>query len=57
MSNPQFQYTIKSLKEILKKHEKKLKVHIDKIDTYYLNVGYDEKKKADIVFDLKLLVL
>jgi len=49
--NPQFQNTYKSLKVILKKHEKKLKVHIDKIDTYYLNSGYDEKKIADIVFD------
>ena len=57
MSNPQFQNTFKSLKEILMKHEKKLNVHIDKINTYYLNAGYDEKKIADIVFDLNLLVL
>ena len=57
MSNPQFQNTFKSLKEILMKHEKKLKVHIEKINIYYLNAGYDEKKIVDIVFDLNLVVL
>ncbi len=57
MSNLQFQNTFNSLKEILKMHEKKLKVHLDKKDTYYLNAGYDEKKIADIIFDLNFLVL
>jgi len=50
MSNLQFQETFNSLKEKLKKQEKKLKVHIDKKDTYYLNAGYDEKRKTDYFF-------
>jgi hypothetical protein len=50
MNNPQFQNIFNSLKKILKKHEKKLKVHIDKKDTYYLNAGYDVKRKTDYFF-------
>jgi hypothetical protein len=50
MSNQQFQDTFNSLKAVLKKHEKKLKVHVDKKDTYYLNAGYNEKRKTDYFF-------
>jgi len=55
MSNPIFQNTFNSLKEVLKKHEKKLKVHIDKKDIYYLNAGYDEKRKTDFFFSAVMI--
>lgn len=50
LSISNFQNTFNILKEVLKKHEKKLRVHVDKEDAYYLNAGYDEMKKADIFF-------
>ena len=39
-----------SLKSILKKYEKSLRVIADSNDNYCLNAGYDEKRKADIYF-------
>lgn len=39
-----------SLKAILKKHEKSLRVIADTNDNYCLNAGYDEKRKTDIYF-------
>jgi hypothetical protein len=39
-----------SLKEILKKYEKHLKVTSNKIDAYNLYAGYSEKYKRDIYF-------
>ena len=39
-----------SLKSILKKYEKSLRVIADTNDNYCLNAGYDEKRKADIYF-------
>ena len=50
MSSSNFQNTFNSLKEVLKKYEKKLKVHIDNKDTYFLNASYDEKRKTDFFF-------
>jgi hypothetical protein len=50
MSDPQFQTTFKILKTVLKKHEKNLKVLIETNDTYYLNAGYDEKRKNNYYF-------
>jgi len=50
MSSPNFHNTFNSLKEVLKKHEKQLKVHIDKKVNYYLNTGYDEERKTDYFF-------
>jgi hypothetical protein len=50
MSIPQFQITFKILKTVLKKYEKNLKVHIDTNNTYYLNAGYDEKRKNNYFF-------
>ena len=45
-----FQNTFDKLKSILKKFEKNLRVKVDRDDNYYLNAGYDEKRKADIYF-------
>ena len=45
-----FQNTYDHLKSILKKFEKNLRVKVDSDDNYYLNAGYDEKRKADIYF-------
>lgn len=42
--------TFSSLKAILKKFEKNLRIKADSNDNYYLNAGYDEKRKADIFF-------
>jgi hypothetical protein len=42
--------TFETLKTILKKHEKSLRVIADKNDNYGLNAGYDDKLKADIYF-------
>lgn len=42
--------TFSSLKAILKKFEKNLRIKADNNDNYYLNAGYDEKRKADIFF-------
>ena len=39
-----------SIKSILKKYEKSLRVIADSNDNYCLNAGYDEKRKADIYF-------
>jgi hypothetical protein len=39
-----------SIKSILKKYEKSLRVIADSNDNYCLNTGYDEKRKADIYF-------
>ena len=50
LSSNDFQNTFNMLREVLNEHEKKLHVHIDKKDTYYLNAGYDEKRKTDIFF-------
>ena len=55
MNNTQFQKTFTSLKEILKKHEKKLRVRIDKKDNYTLLAGYDEKRKTDIYFAILVI--
>ncbi len=46
----QFLSTFNSLKEILKKYEKHLKVTSNKINAYNLYTWYDEKRKADIYF-------
>jgi hypothetical protein len=42
--------SFKSLKSILKKYEKSLRVIADLDDNYCLNAGYDEKRKANIFF-------
>ena len=39
-----------SLKSILKKYEKRLRVIVDNDENYSLNAGFDEKRKADIYF-------
>ena len=45
-----FQNTFNQLKSILKKFENNLRVKADSDDNYYLNAGYDEKRKTDIYF-------
>lgn len=45
-----FQNTFNQLKSILKKFEKNLRVKVDNDNNYYLNAGFDEKRKADIYF-------
>ena len=55
MSNPEFEITFKVLKTVLKKHENNLRVKIDSKDAYYLNAGYDQKRKADIFFGAVLI--
>lgn len=45
-----FQNTFDQLKSILKKFEKNLRVKFDSNEDYYLNAGYNEKRKADIYF-------
>jgi hypothetical protein len=50
LNNSKFQETFKSLKVILKNYEKYLTITSDKKDTYNLNAGYDQKRKADIYF-------
>jgi len=50
LSSKDFQNTFNTLREVLKKYEKKLRLHIDKKDTYYLNAGYDEKRKTNFFF-------
>jgi hypothetical protein len=42
--------SFKSLKSILKKYEKSLRVIADSNDNYCLNAGYDAKRKANIFF-------
>ncbi len=42
--------TFSSLKSILKRYEKSLRVIADKDENYSLNAGFDEKRKADIYF-------
>ena len=42
--------SFKSLKSILKKYEKSLRIIADSNDNYCLNAGYDEKRKAEIYF-------
>ena len=48
--NNDFITSFNSLKSILKKYEKSLRVIADSNDSYCLNAGYDEKRKADIYF-------
>jgi hypothetical protein len=48
--NSDFTTSFNSLKSILKKYEKSLRVTADSNDIYCLNAGYDEKRKADIYF-------
>ncbi len=48
--NSDFITSFNSLKSILKKYEKSLRVIADSNDNYCLNAGYDEKRKADIYF-------
>ena len=45
LSSSNFQNTFKTLRELLKKHEKKLRVQVDKEDTYYLNAVTMKRKK------------
>lgn len=45
-----FIVTFSSLKSILKRYEKSLRVIADKDENYSLNAGFDEKRKADIYF-------
>ena len=45
-----FNACFNSLKSILKKYEKSLRVIVDKDENYSLNAGFDEKRKADIYF-------
>jgi hypothetical protein len=45
-----FQNTFDQLKSILKKFEKNLRVKFDSNDNYYLNAGFDGKRKVDIYF-------
>lgn len=42
--------TFASLRHVMKKYEKYLLVKVDKKDTYFLNAGYDEKRKTDFFF-------
>jgi len=49
-SSKEFLSTFNSLKEILKKYERHLKVASNKINTYNLYAGYSEKYKRDIYF-------
>ena len=46
----EFLSSFNSLKEILKKYEKHLRVTSNKIDAYNLYVGYSEKYNRDIYF-------
>ncbi len=46
----EFNKIFKSLKSILNRYEKSLRVITDKDANYSLNAGYDEKRKADIYF-------
>ncbi len=39
-----------SLKQVLKRYEKYLRVISNKDDNYSLNAGYDQKRKSDIYF-------
>jgi len=48
--NSDFITSFNSLKSILKKYEKSLRIIADSNDNYCLNAGYDEKRKADIYF-------
>jgi len=48
--NSDFISSFNSLKSILKKYEKSLRIIADSNDNYCLNAGYDEKRKADIYF-------
>ena len=48
--NSDFITSFNSIKSILKKYEKSLRVIADSNDNYCLNAGYDEKRKADIYF-------
>jgi hypothetical protein len=48
--NSDFITSFNSMKSILKKYEKSLRVIADSNDNYCLNAGYDEKRKADIYF-------
>jgi hypothetical protein len=50
MSNLKFQSTFESLKVLLKKYEKNLKVKSDNKDAFNLYAGYSEKHKRDIYF-------
>jgi hypothetical protein len=50
MSRSQFQTIFNSLKAVMNKYEKHLKVSSDKKDKYNLNAGYSEKYKRDIYF-------
>ena len=48
--NSDFITSFNSIKSILKKYEKSLRVIADSNDNYCLNAGYDEKRKAEIYF-------
>ena len=48
--NSDFITSFNSIKSILKKYEKSLRIIADSNDNYCLNAGYDEKRKADIYF-------
>lgn len=49
-NNSDFQTTFNTLKGVLKKYEKKLRINTDKKDNYSIVASYNEKHKADIYF-------